>query len=149
MITRRQSSVVDLVLLLRRGRDGYVLLLRRADLTHTSGLLAAPSGDRYYDETVAQGVLRTAHETLGVRMNWSEVWHCHTTDYCLTGQPHRIALVFASGRWSGQPYLQDSHNYSEIRWIDPQEPPQDCTPDTLALLHELARGEVFSTFTGR
>lgn len=64
----RHRSIVDLHLILRR-YDGRILLMRRANTGYGDGQLHLPSGHLEPEENVVDGVIREAHEEVGVAVD--------------------------------------------------------------------------------
>jgi 8-oxo-dGTP pyrophosphatase MutT (NUDIX family) len=120
--------------------DGHVLLGRRTDM----GVWAIPGGGAEPGGSFARTAVREIREEAGVSVReqdlipfatFSEA-ETHTVAYPNGDLIHGFTMCFIVEAWSGQP-IADGAEMSEVRFVDPERPPEPLHPTaahTLSLL---------------
>ncbi|AOR37538.1 hypothetical protein BFF78_36335 [Streptomyces fodineus] len=137
-MTDRYKSIVDVLVLLHR-QDGRVLLLRRAEPRY-AGQLTIVGGHLDRDEWFEDGACREVREEVGVHVDPEDLWLCCTAHLLSPDGERRLALLFTTQTWSGEPFNAEPDRHTELVWAEPGEPPLDAHPFTAALLEHFVAG---------
>lgn len=97
------------------GRDGKVLILRRADTTLGGGKWCLPGGNIEYGQTVAEAVALEVHEETSLKAREVQFLFYLENLPSQESELHYINLVFKC-RTEGTIHL--NHESSEYAWID-------------------------------
>jgi len=96
------------------------------------------------DESVVAGVIREAHEEVGVRLDPADLAFEHVVHHRNPLGQARIGFCFSTSRWQGEPANREPHKCAGLHWVDPACPPARTVPYTAAALAAITRGAVFS-----
>ncbi|MFD5483953.1 NUDIX domain-containing protein [Streptomyces virginiae] len=138
-------SITHVMVLLRQPADGRVLTVRHQPRSwHSPGLLTVVGGRLEADEFFDAGAARELAEETGVlitpgRLEFCQLVHLHAADgERVTG------VVFLAREWEGEPYNREPATHSELVWVDPASPPDDCHPFTREILRFFAAGHRYA-----
>jgi 8-oxo-dGTP pyrophosphatase MutT (NUDIX family) len=132
--------------------DGHVLLARRIDM----GVWCVPGGSAEPGGSFARTAIRELREETGVTVRetdlvpfgtFSEAEH-HTVTYPNGDVMHGFLLCFLATRWSGEP-APDGIEMSEVRFVDPADPPEPLHQSAFHVLALLAAFRATGTFQAR
>ncbi|MFH8991444.1 NUDIX domain-containing protein [Streptomyces sp. NPDC017940] len=132
------TSVVDVLVLLYR-QDGRVLLLRRAEPEY-QGQLTIVGGHLEDHEWCDEGACREVREEVGVRVEPRDLELSCTAHLLAPSGQRRLALLFTTQSWTGEPYNCEPDRHTALVWADPGEPPADAHPFTRELLRQFVTG---------
>ncbi|HEY5833792.1 methyltransferase domain-containing protein [Streptomyces sp.] len=122
---QRHAEIVDVHLILLR--DDEVLLARRAGTGYADGLLHAPSGHLEDGEDVRSGMIREAHEEIGVELAPDELEAALVMQHRAPDGRARIGWFFAARHDSArEPVNREPGKCSELGWY-----PLDALPDDM------------------
>ena len=141
----RHRSIVDLHLILRRD-DGRILLMRRANTGYQDGRLHLPSGHLEPDESVVDGVIREAHEEVGVVVDPAHLRFVHVMHRAAETGHDRIGFFFTTDTWTGTVHNAEPGKCSELVWADPADLPDDTIAYPAAGISHGLQDLVCSTF---
>jgi SAM-dependent methyltransferase len=124
--SRRHTEVVDVHLLLLRGRD--VLLARRDGTGYADGLLHAPSGHLEDGEDVRSGMIRETREEIGLDLAPGDLEAALVMQHRGPGGQARIGWFFVAHQAPGgpEPVNREPDKCSELGWY-----PLDALPDDM------------------
>ncbi|MFI5986838.1 NUDIX domain-containing protein [Streptomyces sp. NPDC051555] len=125
--------------------DGRVALLRRAqhpDRGQLDLVCRRLEAAEWLDEAACRGATRT----LGILPGVPDIELSGLVHYRSEHGAGRLAAVFATQRWSGDPRNCAPKEYSEVVWADPGGPPADCRPLTHAVLNQYVAGTLYTSF---
>jgi 8-oxo-dGTP diphosphatase len=132
------TSVVDVLVLLYR-QDGRVLLLRRAEPEY-QGQLTIVGGHLEDREWCDEGACREVREEVGVLVEPENLELSCTAHLLAPSGQRRLALLFTTQSWTGEPRNCEPHRHTALVWADPGEPPADVHPFTRELLQHFVTG---------
>lgn len=124
--SRRHTEIVDVHLFLLRGED--VLLARRDGTGYADGLLHAPSGHLEDGEDVRGGMIREAHEEIGLELAPSDLEVAMVMQHRAPDSRARIGWFFVAHHTAGgaEPVNREPDKCSELGWY-----PLDALPDDM------------------
>lgn len=144
--TERHTVLLAVYLVLRRPKDGQVLLLRRAYTGYMDGKLSMPSGHADGKESAEAAMVREAKEEVGVTVKPSDLRLVHTMHRMAEEGDHEyIDLFFESTSWQGEPTNMEPHKCSELLWADLRNLPADMVPVVRHALTHIAAGQSYSS----
>ena len=80
---------------------------------------ASPSGHMEADESVVAGVIREAHEEVGVRLDPADLAFEHVVHHRNPLGQARIGFFFTASRWLGEPANLEPHKCAGLHWVLP------------------------------
>ncbi|MFD4480401.1 NUDIX domain-containing protein [Streptomyces sp. NPDC058471] len=132
------TSVVDVLVLLYR-QDGRVLLLRRAEPEYHAQLTIV-GGHLEEHEWYDEGACREVREEVGVLVEPENLELSCTAHLLAPSGQRRLALLFTTQSWTGEPRNCEPDRHTALVWADPGEPPADVHPFTRELLQQFVTG---------
>jgi SAM-dependent methyltransferase len=121
---QRHSEVVDVHLILLRGRD--VLLARRAGTGYADGLLHAPSGHLEDGEDVRAGMIRETREEIGLDLVPEALQAAVVMQHGSPGGMPRIGWFFTARLAEGaEPVNREPDKCSGLGWYPLDDLPDD------------------------
>ncbi|MBY8878568.1 methyltransferase domain-containing protein [Actinacidiphila acidipaludis] len=141
--TGRHREIVDVHLVLLRGDD--VLLARRAGTGYADGLLHAPSGHLEDGEDVRSGMIREAHEEIGIELDPGDLEAVLVMQHRAPQGQARIGWFFAARLPDGapEPVNREPAKCSGIGWYPLHALPDDMVAYCRAGLEAYRAGERF------
>jgi SAM-dependent methyltransferase len=139
---RRHTEIVDVHLLLLRGDE--VLLARRANTGYADGLLHAPSGHLEDGEDVRSGMIREAHEEIGLELAPDDLDAVLVMQHRAPDGNARIGWFFLARLAEGaEPVNREPDKCSELGWYPLTDLPEDMVAYCRAGLDAYRAGHRF------
>jgi 8-oxo-dGTP pyrophosphatase MutT (NUDIX family) len=132
--------------------DGRVLLAHRLD----NGLWAMPGGGAEEGSSFSDTAIAELREEVGLEADPDdlEAYACisraedHLETYPNGDRTHYFGLWFALRRWRGEP-AGDGEEMGEVRWVDPDDPPEPLLRSTRIGLELYAAWRATGRFQAR
>jgi len=140
---RRHAEIVDVHLILRRGDE--ILLGRRAGTGYADGLLGVPSGHLEAGEDVRSGMIREAHEEIGVELAPGDLEAVVVMQHRAPHGESRIGWFFAADLPAGspEPVNREPDKCAGIGWYPLDDLPHDMVAYGRAGLEAYRAGRPF------
>lgn len=139
----RNKAVTAVYLFLKI--DGKILILRRCNTGYQDGNYQVPAGHIDAGELPTEALIREAKEEIGVDLTKEDLRLVHTSfrpKHDETGD--RVDYFFEASRWSGEIINAEPHKCDDLKWVKPDELPENTTPHVRVAIESAERGEVFS-----
>lgn len=139
----RHKAVPAVYLILKK--DDKILLARRCNTGYQDGNYHLPSGHVEEAEFPTVALIREAKEEIGIDLSTSNLRFIHVL-YRLkhdeTGE--RIDLFFTADTWLGEIVNMEPNKCDDLKWVKPQELPENMTPYIRHTLECIKKG-IFSS----
>lgn len=143
--TERHTARVAVYIVFRR--EGKVLLIRRAHTGYRDGWYGLPSGHLEGQETATAAAIREGVEEVGVRVapGQFEIVHVmHRNAPHIPGE--YIDFYFRALSWEGEPKNCEPEKCDEIRWVAPNQLPENIIPEVRQALECIQKRTYYSEF---
>jgi 8-oxo-dGTP diphosphatase len=140
-VTAPPVHPVDVLLLLTHADQ--VLLALREGTGYADGQWNLPSGKLEFGEDAISGVIREAHEEIGVRLDPAEPRMVTTVHHRNTAGLARVGLAFAvtfDPARHGEPVNAEPHKCAKIEWFPTDMLPSNTYPYTAACVRAFHDG---------
>ncbi|GGZ21060.1 NUDIX domain-containing protein [Streptomyces poonensis] len=138
-------SIAHVMVLLQRPGDGRVLTVRHQQHSwHSPGLLTIIGGRLEAGEFLDEGAARELAEEVGIRITPNRLDFCQLTHLHAADGERVVGAVFLARSWEGEPYNREPGTHTELAWIDPTSPPEDCHLFTHEILRHFAAGHRYA-----
>jgi 8-oxo-dGTP diphosphatase len=127
-------------------REGRVLLLRRANTGYFDGSYSLPAGHFDGGESAREVAIREAKEEVRVDIDPKDLKLRHTL-HRISNIPvknERMDLFFETSEWNGEPINAEPDKCSELKWVSPENLPDNMAPEVRQALEKIAINESFS-----
>jgi len=126
-------------------KDGKVLLARRYNTGYQDGNYQVPAGHVDAGELPTEAMIREAKEEIGIDLKKEDLRFVHTsfrTKADETGD--RVDYFFEASHWVGEVVNKEPNKCDDLRWVAPNELPENTVPLMYTVLECVAAGEPFS-----
>jgi 8-oxo-dGTP diphosphatase len=148
-MAREYFKVIPAVYLVLR-RDGFVLLLKRANTGYMDGYYSLPAGHVDGNEPAIQAAVREAKEELNLDLDVANLRLAHTMHRQVDADDRagleRIDMFFEVVRWEGEPQNAEPHKSDELRWAELADLPENMVPEVRQSLTMITNSEPYSDF---
>ena len=125
--------------------DGQILLSLRQNTGFEDGKYSLPAGKLEQGESVVTGMLREAHEELGIQINQEHLKILHVMNR-LGSDANRIDYFFGCSCWEGTIINQEPLKRGGLKWCDPNQLPTSTIPYVRHAVVCILRNEPFSLY---
>jgi len=107
-------------------KQGEILCLQRQGTGWMDGHWSLPAGHIEVGESIFQGMIREAHEELGIHLAPQDLELIHVWDH-VTNR-HNIAFFFRATHWEGEPFNKEPNKCGGIGFYPKDALPQPFIP---------------------
>ncbi|MFC7280171.1 NUDIX domain-containing protein [Paractinoplanes rhizophilus] len=143
-MTAPPTHPVDVLLLLTHAN--HVLLALREGTGYADGQWNLPSGKLEHGEDAISGIIREAHEEIGIRLDPTEPRMVTAVHHRNTAGLSRVGLAFAVAfdpACHGEPFNAEPHKCAKIEWFPADLLPSNTYPYTAACVRAYRESQPF------
>lgn len=123
-------------------KDNKVLLIKRANTGHLDGFWSLPGGSLDEGETLAQAVIREAHEEVNVHIDPKHLKLIHTLH--LKDKSEILGFFFSTTSWTGELKNNEPERHSHMEWFEIDNLPENFAPSGFKALHAYKKKILYS-----
>ncbi|GAA2515639.1 NUDIX hydrolase [Pilimelia columellifera] len=138
----RYRSIVDVHLLLVR--DGRILLGLRQNTGYMDGCWHLPSGHLEAGESIPDGLIREAHEEVGLVLRHDQLRFAQLVHHREDGEEPRVGVFFEVTEWTGEPVNAEPDKCAELAWFPPLALPANTVRYPARAIHRYLAGDTFA-----
>jgi len=139
----RNKAVPAAYLLLEQ--DGKILIARRCNTGYQDGNYQVPAGHVEEGELPLEALIREAKEEIGIDLDPADIEFVHVSyrpKHDETGD--RVDFFFRAKKWSGEITNMEPHKCDDLRWVTPDELPDNVTAHVRTVIESINKNILFA-----
>jgi len=139
-----QPYLAAFVILRKNGKVAFIL---RSNTGWMDGYYAVPAGKVELGESVITAAVREASEEAGVKVAITDLNAVHTAYRKSDDDTVAwIDVLFEVKKWKGEPNNAEPHKHGELKWLDPENLPENVIPSIKFYLEQIKDGNTYSEY---
>ncbi len=125
-------------------KDGKLLIARRCNTGYQDGNYQVPAGHVEEGELPTEAIVREAKEEAGIDVLREDLELAHISyrpKHDETGD--RVDFFFKCKKWNGEVAITEPDKCDEIKWINPDDLPENMTPHVREAIKNMQREIIF------
>ncbi|HSX20818.1 MAG TPA: NUDIX domain-containing protein [Gammaproteobacteria bacterium] len=128
-------------------RENTIFMGKRQNTPWYPDYYGVPAGHIDGHESAKAAAVREAKEEAGIDININDlkfVLAMHRSCDDEFGYREYVDLYFQAEKWQGEPHNAELKKCSEVKWLDPNNLPENIVPDVRKALESISRNEMYS-----